>query len=110
MEGDVDIDTNNGELPRLNFYKLRSQFKLNNSHFLNACTFNCSRVVRSTSFNNMFYYNTVMKQNVSIDNQDKSILLPIIVSNIFNTTSSNFATTLTSPSSNYRPHHPASYP
>ena len=51
-----------------------------------------------------------MQQKISIDNQDKTILLPTVVSNILNTTSSNFTTTLTNPSWDYRPHHPASHP
>ena len=39
-EGDLAVAMNNSELPRLNFYKLRSQFKLNKSFLLNTCTLN----------------------------------------------------------------------
>ena len=46
----------------------------------------------------MSNYFTAKKHNVSIDNQDKTILLPTVDSDIVNTTSSNLATTLTSPS------------
>ena len=65
---------------------------------MNTCTFNCSSVAWSTSFNNVFNYFTAKKHNVSIDNQDKTILLPTVISNIINKTSSTLATILTSPS------------
>ena len=42
----------------------------------------------------------------SIDNQDKTILLPTIVSNIINKTSSTLTTILTSPSWDYQQHPP----
>ena len=51
-----------------------------------------------------------MQQNVSIDNKDKTIILPTVVSNIISTTSFSLATILTSPSWDYQQHHPASHP
>ena len=61
---------------------------------MNTCTFNCSSVVRSTSFNNVSNYCTAKQQNFKINNQDKTILLPTVVSSIINTISSNLATTV----------------
>ena len=77
---------------------------------MNTCTFNCSSVVRYTSFNNFSNYCTTIQQNFKIDNQDKTILLPTVDSDIVNTTSSNLATTLTSPSWRYQQYHTTSHP
>ena len=77
---------------------------------MNTCTFNCSSVVRYTSFNNFSNYCTAIQQNFKIDNQDKTILLPTVDSDIVNTTSSNLATTLTSPSWRYQQYHTTSHP
>ena len=68
---------------------------------MNTCTFNCSSVVRYTSFNNFSNYCTAIQQNFKIDNQDKTILLPTVVSSIINTTSSKLTTTITSLSWDY---------
>ena len=77
---------------------------------LNSCSFNCSSLVRSTRFNNFSNYTTAIQHNVTIDIQDKTILLPTVVSITINTTSSNLATTITSPSWDFQQHHPASAP
>ena len=63
---------------------------------------NVFSVIGSTSFINVSNYFTVKEHNVSIDNQDKTILLPTVDSDMINTTSSNLATTLTSPSWGYQ--------
>ena len=65
-------------------------------------------MIESTSFNNVSNYFTVKEHNFSIDNQEKTILLPTVDSDIMNTTSSNLATTLTSPSWGYQQYHTAS--
>ena len=77
-EGDLAVATSNRELPRLNFYKLRSQFKLNKYVLPYTCTFNCSSVVKFTRFNNVFNYYAAIQQNVNIDIQNKTILLPTV--------------------------------
>ena len=67
-------------------------------------------MIGSTIFINVSNNFTVKEHNVSIDNQDKTILLPTVDSDIINTTSSNLATTLTSPSWGYQQYHTASHP
>ena len=57
-KGDVHIKTNNSEYLRLNFTKLRSQYKLNSFFLLKTFTFNCRSVVRSFSVDNVCNYFT----------------------------------------------------
>ena len=109
-EEDLTVETSNSELHRLNFNKLRFHFKLNKSYLLNTCTINCSSIVRSTSFNNVSNCFTAKQQNFSIDNQDKTIFMPTVFSNIIKITNSNLATPFTSPTWDHQQHHLASYP
>ena len=95
-EGDIAVETNINEHPRLKFTKLRSQYKSNNSVFLDTCIFDCSSVVRIFSFDDICNYFTNEQRKVSFINNDHTIFASTVHSNVINTSRSNLATILTS--------------